>query len=53
LLEEWAYRRLYRSEQARRNALTPWLHHYNHHRPHTSIGGPPISRCTNVTDQYN
>jgi transposase InsO family protein len=52
LLEEWAYRRLYRSEQARRSALTPWLHNYNHHRRHTSIGGPPISRCTNVTGQY-
>jgi transposase InsO family protein len=53
LLEEWAYRRLYRSEQARRSALTPWLHHYNHHRRHTSLGGPPISRCTNLTEQYN
>lgn len=53
LLEEWAYRRLYRSEPARRAALTPWLHHYNHHRHHTALGGPPISRCTNVTDQYS
>jgi transposase InsO family protein len=52
LLEEWAYRRLYHSEQARRTALTPWLHHYNHHRKHTALGGPPISRCTNLTDQY-
>ncbi|MBM3507608.1 MAG: transposase, partial [Alphaproteobacteria bacterium] len=25
--------------------LTPWLHRYNWHRPHASIGSmPPISR---------
>lgn len=53
LLEEWAYRRLYHSEQTRRTALTPWLHHYNHHRQHTALGAPPISRCTNLTDQYS
>jgi transposase InsO family protein len=53
LLQEWAYRRLYRCEQSRRSALTPWLHHYNHHRHHTALGGPPISRCTNVSDQYS
>jgi transposase InsO family protein len=29
LLEEWAYRRLYTSEQARRAALSAWLHTYN------------------------
>ena len=23
---------------ARRKALPAWLHHYNHHRPHTAIG---------------
>lgn len=53
LLEEWAYRRLYTSEKARRAALPGWLHQYNHHRPHTAIGNtPPITRCTNVTEQY-
>jgi transposase InsO family protein len=53
LLEEWAYKRLYTSEKTRRAALRAWLHHYNHHRPHTAIGNlPPISRCTNVTGQY-
>ncbi|HEX8095182.1 MAG TPA: IS481 family transposase, partial [Jatrophihabitans sp.] len=45
--------RLYTSERTRRTALTPWLHHYNHHRRHTAIGGPPISRCTNVSEQYS
>jgi transposase InsO family protein len=53
LLEEWAYRRLYTSEKTRRAALSGWLHHYNHHRPHTALGNlPPISRCTNVSGQY-
>ena len=53
LLEEWAYKRLYTTETARRSALSGWLHHYNHHRPHTALGAhPPITRCTNVTGQY-
>lgn len=54
LLEEWAYRRLYTTETTRRAALSGWLHHYNHHRPHTALGNlPPISRCTNVSGQYS
>jgi transposase InsO family protein len=49
LLAEWAYRRLYASEHARRAAFGPWLHWHNHHRPHTALGdNPPISRCTNL-----
>jgi transposase InsO family protein len=53
LLEEWAYKRLYTSETNRRAALSGWLHHYNHHRPHTALGKlPPITRCTNVSGQY-
>jgi transposase InsO family protein len=53
LLEEWAYKRLYTSEKGRRAALSGWLHHYNHHRPHTALGNlPPITRCTNVSGQY-
>ena len=51
LLEEWAYVRVYRSEQARTAALARWLHHYNHHRGHTDLGGlPPVSRVTNSRD---
>jgi transposase InsO family protein len=54
LLEEWAYKRLYTSETARRSALRGWLHQYNHHRPHTALGKvPPITRCTNVIEQYS
>ena len=53
LLDGWASRRLYQSEQARRAAFGPWLHWYNHHRPHTALGGhPPITRCTNLPGQY-
>jgi transposase InsO family protein len=52
LLEEWAYRRLYRSQAARTRALPAWLHRYNHHRAHTALGGhPPISRVNNLPGQ--
>jgi transposase InsO family protein len=50
----WAFKRFYNSESARRNALPAWLHHYNHHRPHTAIGKvPPITRLTNLAGQYS
>ena len=49
LLEEWAYLRVYRTEQSRTEALARWLHRYNHHRSHTAIGGlTPMSRVTNL-----
>jgi transposase InsO family protein len=53
LLDEWAYVRVYRTEHARRAALDRWLHLYNHHRHHTAIGGPPISRVNNVAGQHS
>jgi transposase InsO family protein len=54
LADGWAYSRLYASESARRNALPAWVHHYNHHRPHTAIGKvPPVTRLTNVSGQYS
>src|SRR5438445_9500628 len=40
-LLEWAYARVYRHSDERRSALETWLHHYNWHRPHTSVGGRP------------
>ena len=50
----WAFRRLYLTETARRNALPSWLHEYNHHRLHTAIGKvPPITRLTNLPGQYS
>lgn len=52
LLAEWAYAKHYRSEAARRAALPRWLHIYNHHRPHTALGGhPPASRVPNLCGQ--
>jgi transposase InsO family protein len=53
LTEEWAYVRIYRSEAARIRALDRWLHLYNHHRHHTTIGGPPITRVNNLNRQHN
>jgi len=45
LADEWAYKRLYRSNQARLDALPRWIDTYNRSRPHTALGGlPPISR---------
>jgi transposase InsO family protein len=48
LLEEWAYVRAYCRECDRTRALAHWLHTYNHHRVHTAVGGPPLSRVINV-----
>jgi transposase InsO family protein len=39
LLDEWAYRRPYRSNTERRRAFRRWLRFYNHRRPHTSLDG--------------
>jgi transposase-like protein len=52
LQEEWAYVRPYFQESDRTRALARWLHVYNHHRVHTAIGGPPISRVTNLPRKY-
>lgn len=53
LADEWAYARLYTSTQQRNTALPDWLHFYNHHRPHTAIGGqPPITRLTNLPGHH-
>ena len=47
LADGWAYARFYGSESERRSALPGWLHFYNHHRHHSAIGAPPISRINN------
>lgn len=52
LQAEWAYARAYSSDRARTKALDRWLHLYNHHRGHWSLGGrPPISRVNNLAEQ--
>jgi len=44
-LREWAYARIYQNSGERQAQLDPWLHQYNWHRPHASLGqSPPISR---------
>jgi transposase InsO family protein len=49
LAYEWAYARVFDSSAQRVDSLPDWLHGYNHHRPHTALGGkPPVSRVTNV-----
>jgi transposase InsO family protein len=49
MLREWAYRRSYSSSARRRHALPRWLHYYNFHRQHSSLGGkPPVSRVNNL-----
>ena len=44
-LREWAYARAYPTSEHRKDALEPWLHNYNWHRPHGSLHSqPPISQ---------
>jgi transposase InsO family protein len=44
-LREWAYATAFQHSDQRRQALLPWLHRYNWHRPHASLAKtPPISR---------
>ncbi len=57
-LREWAYGRSYNNSDQRAKALPAWLHQYNWHRPHGSIGAsPPISRARldlcNLLTQHN
>ena len=44
-LREWAYARTFQNSDQREQQLAPWIHQYNFHRPHASLGlSPPISR---------
>jgi transposase InsO family protein len=50
-LREWAYARAYDTSDQRAAELPVWLHRYNWHRPHGSIGSmPPISRLRLTED---
>ena len=54
LAQEWAYAETYASDEARAATYDAWLHHYNHHRPHTGIGGQtPSDRVHNLTRKNN
>ena len=53
MLAGWAYGAIYGSSRERSAALDGWLHHYNHHRRHRSIGRqPPITRLNNLLGSY-
>ena len=44
-LREWAYRHAFQTSAERTEAMRPWLHSYNRHRPHSALGGkPPFTR---------
>jgi transposase InsO family protein len=48
-LREWAYGPTWQSSDERNQALRAWLHFYNHHRPHSALGGqPPVTRLNNL-----
>jgi transposase InsO family protein len=50
-LREWAYAQAHNTSAERRAELPRWLHRYNWHRPHGSIGDkPPISRLDLAED---
>jgi len=51
LLREWAYRFPYKASKHRKRRLTRYLHFYNCHRMHQSLGGlPPLSRVPHVNN---
>lgn len=53
LADGWGYARCYTTETERRQTLPAWLHHYNHHRPHSACEKkPPLTRLTNLPGQY-
>ena len=46
-LREWAYHQAFASSAERTAAMSPWLHAYNRHRPHSALGGkPPFTKLT-------
>jgi transposase InsO family protein len=52
MLEEWAYAQPYLSETQRAALFPGWLHTYNHHRGHTSLGGrSPADLVPNLRGQ--
>ena len=52
LINGWAYGAIYGSSAERTAALAPWLHTYNHHRPHRSLGRkPPATRLAELHNE--
>ena len=54
LVREWAYARLYRSNEERLAALPGFVDFYNQRRPHTSLGGlSPMAVVNNVHGDHS
>ena len=52
LVNGWAYGAIYASSAERTAALSPWLHAYNHHRPHRSLARkPPATRLAELHNE--
>jgi transposase InsO family protein len=48
-LREWLYAAPYDRSDHRTADMTPWLHWYNHHRPHSALSAhPPAHRVNNL-----
>jgi transposase InsO family protein len=55
LLAEWAYGRLYRSNDERLDALPGWVAYYNNERTHTALGGvtPPAALVNHLRGNHS
>ena len=52
LKRRWAYRHAYPTSAMRADALRPWIKHYNHQRPHRSLGNrSPMARLREARAQ--
>ncbi len=52
LKRRWAYRHAYRTSAMRADSLRPWIRHYNHERPHRSLGNrTPMARLREARAQ--
>jgi transposase InsO family protein len=52
LKRRWAYRYVFRTSAQRAASLRPWTTHYNHRRPHRSLGKKtPMARLRDAREQ--
>ena len=54
LTDGWAFAKFYDNEDDRLAAPAPWVHQYNHHRPHSASGrAAPITRLDNLAVHHS
>ena len=54
LIREWAYARLYRTNDVRLASLQRWVYFYNSRRTHTALGGKtPSAAVSNLCGNYS